>query len=330
MYLPYKPKRQSKAKTAKEAGLEPLALDLLNNPTLVPEDAATAYINAEKEIEDSKQALEGARHILMEKFAEEAELLEALREYLWTNAAFMSKAVEGMEEKGAKFSDYFDYQEPLNEIPSHRALALFRGRKIGVLQLSLPVEESDGNTSVEALSYCEGRIAAYFSIADQGRPADSWLLESVRVAWRSKIRSHLDAQSLTRVREASETEAIKVFSSNLHDLLLAAPAGQRVTMGLDPGLRTGVKIAVVDNTGKLVETAVIYPHAPKRHWQKSIEKLADLAHLHQVDLISIGNGTGSRETDKLVAVLIKKHPELRLYKLVVSEAGASVLSLIHI
>ena len=327
LYLPYKPKRRSKAKTAKEAGLEPLALDLLKNPTQVPEEVAAEYINTEKGIEDIKKALGGARHILMEKFAEEAKLLEELREYLWENATFKSKAVEGKEEKGAKFSDYFDYQEQLKNIPSHRALAMFRGRTVGVLQLTLSVEsQDDDDTKNIASVYCEGRIAAHFGIEDQGRPADAWLLETVRLAWRSKIRSHLDAQLLTRVREASETEAIKVFSSNLHDLLLAAPAGQRATIGLDPGLRTGVKVAVVDNTGKMVDTTAIYPHAPKKQWQQSIDKLAELARQHQVELISIGNGTASRETDRLVTDLMKQHPDLGLSKLVVSEAGASVYS----
>ncbi len=327
LYLPYKPKRRSKAKTAKEAGLEPLALDLLKNPTQVPEEVAAEYINTEKGIEDIKKALGGARHILMEKFAEEAKLLEELREYLWENATFKSKVVEGKEEKGAKFSDYFDYQEQLKNIPSHRALAMFRGRTVGVLQLTLSVEsQDDDDTKNIASVYCEGRIAAHFGIEDQGRPADAWLLETVRLAWRSKIRSHLDAQLLTRVREASETEAIKVFSSNLHDLLLAAPAGQRATIGLDPGLRTGVKVAVVDNTGKMVDTTAIYPHAPKKQWQQSIDKLAELARQHQVELISIGNGTASRETDRLVTDLMKQHPDLGLSKLVVSEAGASVYS----
>ena len=327
LYLPYKPKRRSKAKTAKEAGLEPLALDLLKNPTQVPEEVAAEYINTEKGIEDLKKALGGARHILMEKFAEEAKLLEELREYLWENATFKSKAVEGKEEKGAKFSDYFDYHELLKNIPSHRALAMFRGRTVGVLQLTLSVEsQDDDDTKNIASVYCEGRIAAHFGIEDQGRPADAWLLETVRLAWRSKIRSHLDAQLLTRVREASETEAIKVFSSNLHDLLLAAPAGQRATIGLDPGLRTGVKVAVVDNTGKMVDTTAIYPHAPKKQWQQSIDKLAELARQHQVELISIGNGTASRETDRLVTDLMKQHPDLGLSKLVVSEAGASVYS----
>ncbi|MDM8561481.1 Tex family protein [Candidatus Parabeggiatoa sp. HSG14] len=327
LYLPYKPKRRSKAKSAREAGLEPLALDLFQNPTLVPEEAAVAYINTEKGIDDAQKALEGARHILMEKFAENAELLGELREYLWENAICNAKVVDGKQEKGAKFTDYFDYHEPLKEVPSHRALALFRGRKESVLQLSLSVESpEDTDTEEKRPHYCETRIAIHFKIEDQDRPADSWLLETVRSAWRFKIRSHLDAELLTRVRETAENEAIKVFASNLHDLLLAAPAGPRATIGLDPGLRTGVKIAVIDKTGKLLETANIYPHAPRKQWQRSLSKLAELARKHEIELISIGNGTGSRETDKLVSDLIKQNPDLHLHKMVVSEAGASVYS----
>ncbi|MFK5970249.1 MAG: Tex family protein [Candidatus Marithrix sp.] len=323
LYLPYKPKRHSKAKLAKEAGLEPLALKLLEDPTLVPEEVAVEYINAELEIEDVQKALEGARHILMESFAEDAKLLDGLREYLWRNATFNSKIQDGKEEKGTKFSDYFDYHEPLKKVPSHRALAMFRGRKSGILQLSLSIEQNNDEAS---LSYCEGQIAKAFNITDQDRAADNWLLESIRSAWRFKIRSHLDAQLLMRIREAAEDEAIKVFSSNLQDLLLAAPAGPRVTMGLDPGIRTGVKIAIVDKTGKLLETVAIYPHAPRKRWQESLDKLIELAQKYEIDLISIGNGTGSRETDKLVTELIKKHADLNLYKLVISEAGASVYS----
>ncbi|HHB91662.1 MAG TPA: RNA-binding transcriptional accessory protein [Thioploca sp.] len=323
LYLPYKPKRNSKAKLAKKAGLEPLALKLLEDPTLAPEEVAVEYINAELGIENVQKALEGARHILVELFAEDAKLLDELREYLWRNATFNSKIQEGKEEKGTKFSDYFDYHEPLKKVPSHRALAMFRGRKSGILQLSLSIEQNNDEAS---LSYCEGQIAKAFNIADQGRAADNWLLETVRSAWRFKIRSHLDAQLLMRIREAAEDEAIKVFSSNLQDLLLAAPAGPRVTMGLDPGIRTGVKIAIVDKTGKLLETVAIYPHPPRKRWQESLDKLVELAQKHKIDLISIGNGTGSRETDKLVTELIKKHADLNLYKLVISEAGASVYS----
>jgi len=327
LYLPYKPKRRSKAKAAIEAGLEPLAQALLQDPTLVPEEATAAYINTEKGIEDAQKALDGARQILMEQFAEQADLLEQLRDYLWKNATFKSKVVEGKEEKGVKFSDYFDYQEPLKAVPSHRALAMFRGRKSGILQVTLPVlNRDDENQEDVSATYCESKIAAYFQIEDQDRPSDAWLLETVKAAWRFKIRSHLNAQLMTRKREASENEAIVVFAGNLHDLLLAAPAGPRATMGLDPGLRTGVKVAVVDNTGKLLDTATIYPHAPKKRWQQAIDKLAELASQHEVELISIGNGTGSRETDRLVTEFMKLHSDLRLYKLVVSEAGASVYS----
>ena len=326
LYLPYKPKRRTKAQIAREAGLQPLALDVLKNPALIPEKVATAYLDKEKGIEEVKQALEGARQILMEKFAEEAKLLEHLREYIWQNATLSSKVIEGKEEEGAKFSDYFEFHEPLKDIPSHRALALFRGRKEGILQLNLIVDSSELNKDTSSPGYCELAIAKHFCIENQGRPADTWLLESVRLAWRFKIRLHLDTELMMRLRETAEAEAIKVFGKNLQDLLLAAPAGLRPTMGLDPGLRTGVKVAVVDKTGKLVDTTTIYPHAPKNLWQQSIAALAMLAKKHQVELISIGNGTGARETDRLVGELVKKHPELQLQKLIVSEAGASVYS----
>lgn len=322
LYLPYKPKRRTKAQIAKEAGLEPLALALLDDPTLSPETVAATYLNPDQAINDTKAALDGARQILMEKFAEQAELIGQLREYVWENATLQAKLIAGKEQEGAKFSDYFEHQEPLKTVPSHRALALFRGRNEGILHLTLPIGEEDPQTPHP----CENRIAHHFQIADQHRPADKWLLETVRWAWRHKIRLSLDVELLMRLRESAETEAIQVFSKNLKDLLLAAPAGGRATIGLDPGLRTGVKVAVVDNTGKLVQTGTIYPHPPKNQWQKSIEILAELARQYQVDLISIGNGTGSRETDKLVGDLIKAYPELNLHKIIVSEAGASVYS----
>jgi uncharacterized protein len=259
----------------------------------------------------------------MEKFLEEPELLGKLREYFWENALLVSKVVEGQEEKGEKFADYFEHQEPLKSIPSHRLLALLRGRQTKILRLHLTLPlRADGTES----NYCEQTIAKQFSVIDEGRPADSWLLESVRWAWQFKIRLRLETELLTKIREMAEIEAIKVFANNLQDLLLAAPAGSRVTMGLDPGLRTGVKVAVVDSTGKLTDYATIYPHPPKNQWQEAITKLAELVAQHQVELISIGNGTGSRETDKLVADLMKEHPELSLYKVMVSEAGASVYS----
>jgi len=329
VYLPYKPKRNSKSKTAKEAGLEPLALSLLENPTQAPDEAASSYINTEKGIEDNQQALEGARYILMDKFAEDATLLETLRDYLWKNATLTSKIIEGKEEKGAKFADYFEHKEKLKKIPSHRALAMFRGRKARLLQLHLIVEAQDELGDIEDVApiYCQSQIATHFHIAAQERPGDAWLLETVHLAWRSKIRPHLDAQLMSQLREASDIEAMKVFSSNLHDLLLAAPAGQRATMGLDPGIRTGVKVAVIDPTGKLLDTATIYPFTQKRRkWQESIDKLVELSRTHEVELICIGNGTGSRDTDKLVADLIKQHTDLNISKLVISEAGASVYS----
>ncbi|ALG68299.1 Tex family protein [Beggiatoa leptomitoformis] len=328
LYLPYKPKRRTKAQIAKEAGLEPLAHTLWQNPTQDPEIIAATFINAEKGINDTKQALDGARQILMEQFSEDAELLGKLRIFMWENIKLTSKVIEGKQTEGAKFSDYFDYREPLKEIPSHRALALFRGRNEGFLQLTLPLTEEEEATTPASrqLNACEAMIAQHYQIADQSRMADKWLQETVRWTWRFKVRLSLDVELLMRLRETAETEAIKVFSQNLNDLLLAAPAGQRATMGLDPGLRTGVKVAIVDNTGKLVDHTAIYPHPPKNQWTESLAILAKLAEKYNVELISIGNGTASRETDRLAMDLIKAHPELRLTKIVVSEAGASVYS----
>lgn len=325
LYRPYMKKRRTKAQIAREAGLEPLAKALLADPGMSPEQEAAAHINTEHGIADAAAALDGARQILMEDFAEDAELVGRLREYLWQDGYMVSKVVEGKEEEGAKFSDYFSYREPLKTVPSHRALALFRGRKEGVLNLSLvlPVDE---DLPASTLGSAERIIAAHVGVAEQGRAADAWLRETVRWAWRVKIFTHLDTDLKTRLRELAFDAAIKVFAQNLHDLLLAAPAGPRVTMGLDPGLRTGVKVAVVDATGKLVDTATIYPHAPKRQWEQAIAVLAALAGKHRVELLSIGNGTASRDTDRLVAELIQHHPELKLAKIVVSEAGASVYS----
>jgi uncharacterized protein len=321
IYLPYKPKRRTKAQIAREAGLEPLALGLLDDPTLDPETEAARYVDANKGVDDAKAALDGARQILMENFAEDAELIGGLRERLWNEGVLTSRVAPGQEQEGAKFSDYFEFDEPIRKIPSHRALALFRGRNENVLQLNLdlPVEEGQAHPA-------EMAIAERAGIADKGRPADAWLLETARWAWRVKIHLKLDLDLKMRLREAAEEEAIKVFARNLHDLLLAAPAGPRATIGLDPGLRTGVKVAVVDATGKLVDTATIYPHAPKNQWDASIAVLAALAQKHGAELVSIGNGTASRETDKLAGDLIKRHPELRLTKIMVSEAGASVYS----
>ena len=325
LYLPYKPKRRTKAQIAREAGLAPLAEALLNDPGLQPQQEAEAYLNEEKGVADIDAALDGAKQILMEQFAEDAELVGRLREHLWESAELTARLVEGKEKEGAKFSDYFDYSETIHKIPSHRALALFRGRQEGILSLELVLPEDDGLKAAE-MGVAERMIARQMGVQDEGRPADDWLKGVVRWAWRIKIFTHLDNNLKTRLREAAEEEAIKVFARNLHDLLLASPAGPRATIGLDPGLRTGVKVAVIDNTGKVVETATIYPHVPKNQWQESIKTLAELAAKFKVELVSIGNGTASRETDRLVADLIKQHPQLRLIKVMVSEAGASVYS----
>jgi uncharacterized protein len=325
LYLPYKPKRRTKAQIAREAGLAPLAQALLADPTLEPNQEASGYVDSDKGVADVEAALEGAKQILMETFAEDAELVGQLREYLWEKGVLVSKVTEGKEQEGAKFSDYFDFSEAIIKIPSHRTLALLRGRQEGVLNLELILPEDESLSFGEA-GVAERMIACHFSMKHQNRAADEWLQGVVRWAWKIKIFTHLDTHLKTRLRESAEIEAIEVFARNLHDLLLAAPAGPRVTIGLDPGLRTGVKVAVVDRTGKLLETATLYPHPPKKQWQASIAMLADLATRHQVELISIGNGTASRETDKLVVELIKCHPKLRLNKIIVSEAGASVYS----
>jgi uncharacterized protein len=321
IYLPYKPKRRTKAQIAREAGIQPLAEALLANPELHPEQAAQAYLNPAMEFADSKAVLDGARQILMEQFAENAELSGRLREYLWEHAVLTATVVDGKQVEGQKYTDYFAYSEPVNKIPSHRALALFRGRNEGILDLTLDVPVLESSTHP-----CELQIAQAFNIRDQGRAADQWLLDTVRWTWKVKLHSRLTTDLNARQREQSEEEAIRVFATNLKDLLLAAPAGARPTMGLDPGLRTGVKVAVVDETGKLVDYATIYPHVPKKQWEQSISILADLCAKHKVELISIGNGTASRDTDQLAADLIKRYPELNLSKIVVSEAGASVYS----
>jgi uncharacterized protein len=322
LYLPYKPKRRTKAQMAREAGLEPLADSLLADPSLTPEVEAEKYLNPDHGISDTAAALEGARQILMERFAEDATLLGELREKVWNEGILAATVVEGKQQEGAKFKDYFAYDEPIAKIPSHRALALFRGRNEDVLNLDLQA----GKDEEAAQQASEALIARAFGIAERNRPADRWLLETVHIAWKVKIFTRLDLDLKQRLREAAEVEAIQVFAKNLKDLLLAAPAGPRATMGLDPGLRTGVKVAVVDQTGKLLETATIYPHVPKNQWDQSIAILAQLSKTHGVDLIAIGNGTASRETDQLAADLIKRHPELNLTKIVVSEAGASVYS----
>jgi uncharacterized protein len=323
LYLPYKQKRRTKAQMAREAGLEPLALGLLGEPTMVPEVAAAAFVDAEKGVADVAAALEGARWILVETFAEDAELVGGLRQLMWERGEWVSVVVPGKEEAGIKFADYFNAREQVKQVPSHRALALFRGRKEEFLRLSVVLPEAEGHTGP---SEPERRIAAKVGIAAQGRAADAWLLETVRWTWKFKMAVHLELEIEQRLREQAETEAIRVFGTNLHDLLLAAPAGQRVTMGLDPGIRTGVKVAVVDGTGRLLETATIYPHEPRQDWEGSLRTLGTLCARHRVQLVSIGNGTASRETDRLAADLMARHPELALTKIVVSEAGASVYS----
>ena len=326
LYLPYKPKRRTKAQIAREAGLEPLAHALFEGPALDPETEAAKFLNPDAEIKDASAALDGARQILMERFAEDAELVGELRDYAWDNGQLRSKVIDGKENEAAKFSDYFDKAEPIKSVPSHRALAMFRGRTEGFLNLTLELPGDEEATANRTPSIGESMIARRFGIKNEGRPADKWLQDTVRWTWRVKLAMHIDMELKKRLREQAELEAIKVFASNLKDLLLAAPAGPRATLGLDPGLRTGVKVAVVDNTGKLVDTATIYPHAPKNQWDQSIHVLAELCKKHSVDLVSIGNGTASRETDKLAGDLIKLHKDLRLTKIMVSEAGASVYS----
>ncbi len=326
LYLPYKQKRRTKAQIAIEAGLEPLADALFNDPTLNPEAEAAKFIDADKGVADAAAALDGARQILMERFAEDAELIGQLRSHFWDNGLLCSKVIKDKENDGAKFSDYFDKSEAIKAVPSHRALAMFRGRTEGILNLTLALAEDAEAEANRTPTKGERMIAARFGILDQKRAADKWLLDTVRWTWRVKMAMHLDLELKRQLREQGELEAIKIFASNLKDLLLAAPAGPRATLGLDPGLRTGVKVAVVDNTGKLVDYATIYPHQPKNQWDQALHLLGELCKKHKVDLISIGNGTASRETDKLAADLIKLHPALRLTKVMVSEAGASIYS----
>ncbi len=324
LYLPYKPKRRTKGQIAREAGLEPLANKLFDEPETNPEEVAEGFVDADKGVADVKAALEGARYILMERFSENAELLGKLREMLWNEGILSSRAIEGKEEEGAKFRDYFEHDEPIKSAPSHRALAIFRGRNEGVLQASIKLEnEPESRLEVHP---CEIIIAEFWKISGEGRPADKWLRDAVRWTWRVKLLTQLETDLMSRVRESAEEEAIKVFAKNLKDLLLAAPAGLRPTLGLDPGLRTGVKVAVVDGTGKFVEHATIFPHAPQRKWKEALGVLATLCLTHKVELISIGNGTASRETDRLAAELMRAYPKLGLTKIVVSEAGASVYS----
>ena len=327
LYLPYKQKRRTKAQIAREAGIEPLADALLDNPELTPEAEAEKYLNIDAGFADAKAVLDGARQILMERFAEDPELVGQLRDYLNEHGMVQSKVVEGKETEGAKFRDWFDFYEPLNSMPSHRALALLRGRNEGFLQVSLVLDsELNQETPSTAPNPCEQRIANRFGIKQQSRPADKWLNDTVRWTWRVKLSLHLELDLMGQLREKSEEEAIRIFGKNLKDLLLAAPAGQHVTMGVDPGIRTGCKIAIVDATGKLLDTDTIYPHEPRRDWAGAMTTIAALAKKHGVSLVAIGNGTASRETDKLIQDVMKQFPELKLTKLVVSEAGASVYS----
>jgi len=325
IYLPFKPKRRTKAEIAKEAGLEPLADLLLSDATKDPAAAAARFIDAKKNVADANAALEGARAILVERFAEDADLIGSLREEVWTAGRLTAKVREDKKEAGAKFADYFDFSEDLSKAPSHRILALFRAQKEEVVDIAIE-SENKTTASPNGTSPYEARIMRRFNIADRGRPADKWLADTARAAWRSKIEPHLGIDLRLRLWQAAEEEAVRVFAANLRDLLLAAPAGARATMGLDPGYRTGVKVAVVDATGKIVATSVIYPHEPQRQWNEALAILCKLAKQHKVELISIGNGTASRETDKLASELVKLLPDQKMSKIVVSEAGASVYS----
>ncbi|MGD9483230.1 Tex family protein [Streptomyces sp. TRM70308] len=329
IYLPYKPRRRTKAQIAREAGLEPLADGLLTDPAVEPRAAAAAFVDADRGVADAAAALEGARAILTERFSEDADLIGELRERMWTHGRLVARVREGKEEQGAKFADYFDFQQPFTELPSHRVLAMLRGEKEDVLDLVLEpdAEGAEGTaTGPAGPTPYERAVAARFGIVQRGRPGDAWLAETVRWAWRTRIQVHLGIDLRSRLRQAAEDEAVDVFAANLRDLLLAAPAGSRATMGLDPGLRTGVKVAVVDATGKVAATETVYPHAPQRRWDEALAVLARLAQEHAVELIAVGNGTASRETDKLAGDLLAREPDLKLTKVMVSEAGASVYS----
>ena len=335
LYLPYRKKRRTKAQIAMEAGLQPLADTLLNDPRLNPQTEAVKYLKAPFTTEegdnpgvaDAAAALEGAQHILIERFAEYAPLLQALRDYLRMHGILTAKVTKGKKDGDTKYTDYHDYSEAITKVPSHRALALLRGEREGVLKLKLLLDaELEEKARNPALNPCEAQIARQFNIRDQQRAADAWLIDTARVAWRTKIFSHLETELMGNLQERAETEAIRVFAQNLKALLLAPPAGGRVTIGLDPGLRTGVKVAVVDATGKVLATETIYPHAPRNDWDGAMQTLKQLAQQHQASLIAIGNGTASRETDHLAKDLIKQYPQLKLTPIMVSEAGASVYS----
>src|SRR4051794_9871278 len=324
LYLPYKPKRRTKAQIAREAGLEPLAEILLARPERDPKQTAEAFVEAQKGIATVDAALEGARAILVERWAEDADLVGQLREAYWRQGRLTAAVSKGKKTEGAKFADYFEFAEPLTRLPSHRILALFRGEKEEVLDLRFEEDKTAGEAGY--VSPYEGRIALRAGVADRGRPGDRWLLDAVRWAWRTKLRPGVEIDLRMRLWQAAEDEAVRVFAGNLRDLLLAAPAGTRPTLGLDPGYRTGVKVAVVDATGKVVATDTVSPHEPKRLWDESLAALARLCRVHRVELIAIGNGTASRETDKLATELVEKNPDLKLTKVMVSEAGASVYS----
>ncbi len=326
LYAPYKQKRRTKAQIAREAGIEPLLDTLLGDPALMPENLAIDYINEDAGFADAAAVLDGARQIFMERVAEDADLVGALRDQAWDNGRVISTVIDGKQQDGTKFADYFEFSELINKVPSHRALALFRGRSEGVLRVKLQVPGQDDLSSTSDMGIFDQRIAARFNVAGRGRAADAWLATSVRWAWRIKLGMQIETELFMRLRESAEEEAIRVFGENLRDLLLAAPAGPRAVLGLDPGLRTGVKVVVVDQTGKLLDHTAIYPHAPKHQWDAALATLGALAKKHHVELISIGNGTASRETDKLARELIARHPELRMTSVVVSEAGASVYS----
>ena len=319
LYLPYKPKRRTKAQIAREAGLEPLATTLLSDPTQDPETLAATYLNTEHNITSTKEALEGARQILMEMFSENAELLGNLRQNVWDNGVLKSVVVKGKELEGNKFTDYFDYQEAIKKIPSHRALALFRGQREEMLYVNLTLTD-------EQTDHCQNQLQQCFGISNANRPADQWLIDVANTTWRIRLFLKIELELLMQLRQAAEEEAIQVFSNNLKHLLMAAPAGPHITLALDPGLRTGCKAVVVDSTGKLLANTTIFPHAPRNDWEGSINVLHKLCVEHQVSLISIGNGTASRESDKLIMDLKKQHPNLAFTSIVVSEAGASVYS----
>ncbi len=327
LYLPYKPKRRTKGQIAIESGLEPLADLLLSDPTRDPQSEAQAFINAELNVVDAAAALEGAKYILMERFSEDAQLLSKLKDRMWEQGFVQSKVVDEKDPKADKFRDYFSFSEAIAKLPSHRALALFRGRNEGLLTLSLLAHDPAKEELAPGIEHpCEGLIAQRFELRDQGRAADAWLKEVVRWTWRVKLHHHIETELLNRRREEAEKVAIDVFAANLKDLLLAAPAGMKVTLGLDPGLRTGVKVALVDSTGKLCANTTIFPHAPQNRWDDSLEVLAKLCREFKVELVAIGNGTASRETEKLVAEMQSRYPSLKLNRIVVSEAGASVYS----